>query len=172
MRIVKRNIMGLLLSLVLIVSCSINVMAADVVQNMEFQQICLDGMGENDQVVYEGIYNCKNSPLMRSPIISAASLRVTPRSNEIYIEITTSCNFTATKVGVSDVLVQEKVWYGWKTIASGSDYELNSTSFSGSTHCTTAQKGKTYRVLCTHYAIESNGTKHTVANQSEEFVYN
>ena len=31
---------------------------------------------------------------------------------------------------------------------------------------------KTYRVLCTHYVIGSNGTEHMVENEPEEFVYN
>ena len=57
-------------------------------------------------------------------------------------------------------------------VANGVAQGTNSTTFGGSCHCTNATKGKTYRVLCTHYAIESNGTEHTVANQSEEFVYN
>lgn len=170
----KTNMGLLLLAIILLANIvfPMNVNAAGQVDNLHlYQTETLDLISGND-VVYEGLNNFEASPYIRANSIVNASLRVTPRSNEILIEVYTGCNFVATKVGVKDVLVQEKVWYGWKTIATAGDYGTNAVSYGASAHCTNAEKGKTYRVLCTHYAIDSSGVEHTLANQSEEFVYN
>jgi len=165
-----KKILGLTLAIVLaVVANPVSVSAKESVQNMV---IIGEHGDEHTFKSYEGENNFETSKMARSGGIVAASLVVTPRSNEIYIAMSTTTSFIASKVGVKNVYVQEKVWYGWKTIAQAADYDTNSNVFGGSCKCTNATKGKTYRVLCTHYAIESNGTEHTVANQSEEFVYN
>lgn len=170
MRNVKR-FLGLALAAILAFTVNpVSVSAKESVENMNV--VAESNNIIEEDVVYEGESNFEMSRMARGSSISAASLRVTPRTDEILIEMITGCSFVASKVGVRDVYVQEKVWYGWKTIAQAADYNTNVTSFVGSCHCTNATKGKTYRVLCTHYAIESNGTEHVVENQSEEFVYN
>lgn len=167
---IRKSILEIALSLVIaVVSNPMNVSAEETVQIMQMVEVTAE---EEGGIAYEGMDNFSNSQNMRGSTITAANLTVTPRTSEILIEVSTVCSFNATKVGVREVYVQEKVWYGWKTIAQAADYATNTTVYSGQTHCTNATKGKTYRVLCTHYAIESNGTEHTVANQSEEFVYN
>lgn len=172
-RFLKRLIGIGLASVFFVVSSPVSVLAADSVELLQ-----VSGLGETetipeDAVTYEGIYNFEESPFQRGNNITAASLKVTPRSDEILIEILTSCNFVATKVGGKKVYVQEKVWYGWKTVAYLEDsHAVDCGSHLFETHCTVAEKGKTYRVLCTHYAVESNGTEHIVDNQLQEFVYN
>jgi len=170
MKIVKR-FLGLALSMVVaLTGSSLKVSAEELVQVMQIAE--MDTFREEAEIVYEGLDNFEQSKYARGNSIISATLNVTPRTNEILIEASTTCSFIATKVGVREVYVQEKVWYGWKTIAQAADYNTNSNTFGGQASCTNAVKGKTYRVLCTHYAIESNGTEHTVSNQSEEFVYN
>lgn len=56
-------------------------------------------------------------------------------------------------VGVKDIKVEQKVWYGWKTVAVGSGGEVADTnSMAVSMTFTGAIKDETYRVSCTHYA--------------------
>lgn len=56
-------------------------------------------------------------------------------------------------VGVKDVKVEQKVWYGWKTVAVGSGGEVADTnSVAVSMTFTGAIKDETYRVSCVHYA--------------------
>lgn len=170
MKNVKR-FLGLTLAVVLAFTANpVSVSAKEIIKTMEITGE--EKVVNSEKVVYEGENDFEMSKLVRGSTITAASLRITPRTSEILIEFVTGCNFVASKVGVKNVYVQEKVWYGWKTIAQAASYDANVTSYAGQCKCTNATKGKTYRVLCTHYAIDSNGTEHVVANQSEEFVYN
>ncbi len=169
MKRVQKNVLGFLLTVVFVVVGSpIPVHAEEAIQQMEIQR----NVSDPSQPTYHGLYDLELPKGVRANRISAASLGVTPRSDEILIEVGTSTNFVAKKIGVKDLFVQEKVWYGWKTIAQAADYDENTSSFGGQVHCTNAEKGKTYRVVCTHYAIDSNGAERTLANESEEFVYN
>ena len=169
MKLIK-GFLGIVLAVVVAtVNIPVNVHAEEALQVMEMETV---SSISKVKVSYEGVNNYESSMNVRGNSITSATLTVTPRTSEILVAVGTSCSFTATKVGVRDLYVQEKVWYGWKTIAQAADYSTNRSSFAGQVHCTNATKGKTYRVLCTHYAIESNGTEHVVANQSEEFVYN
>lgn len=169
MKAFKSKILVLLLVMVIsCVNCSMYALAAESLETMQVEE---NGF-TNDTLSYAGLYDVNVSIQMKSPAITSASLRVTPRSNEILVEVDTGCNFVAKEVGIRNVYVQEKVWYGWKTIAQASDSEKNTTSCAFSAHCTNATKGETYRVICTHYAIESNGTEHKIDNESETFVYN
>lgn len=170
MRNVKR-FLGLALAVVLAFTVNpVSVSAKENIQTMDI--VDKSNIGNNEGVTYEGENNFETSRLARGNGIVSASLRVTPRTSEILIEVSTGSSFVASEIGVKNVYVQEKVWYGWKTIAQAADYDTNTYLYAGQCHCTNATKGKTYRVLCTHYAIESNGTEHVVENQSEEFVYN
>ena len=69
------------------------------------------------------------------------------------IEIMTGTNATVPVIGVKDIRVEQKMWYGWKLVAVSSGAE--DTDASGiSVHVvfTGAIKDKTYRVTCIHYA--------------------
>lgn len=166
-----KKILGLGLAIVLAFTANpVSVSAKEIIQTMSmFSENIIE---DDTQISYEGLNNYEMSRFARGNGIIAANLTVTPRTNEILITAGTTTNFIASTIGIKNVYVQEKVWYGWKTIAQTSGQDSNTYVYDGQCSCTNATKGKTYRVLCTHYAIESNGTEHTVANQSEEFVYN
>lgn len=171
MKRVQKNVLGFLLAIVLVVVGSpISVHAEEAVQQMEIQKNVSDAAKRTP--VYKGLYDFEVPGGVRANRITSVSLGATPRSNEILIDVSTSTNFAAKKIGVRDVYVQEKVWYGWKTIAQAADYDESTSLFSAQIHCTNAEKGKTYRILCTHYATDSSGAEYTQANQTEEFVYN
>ena len=66
---------------------------------------------------------------------------------------TTSCAGDAKVIGVKDIKVQQKVWYGWKTVFISDGAEsYDSAIFGADLVYPDAIKDKTYRVICTHYA--------------------
>lgn len=69
------------------------------------------------------------------------------------IEIFTGTTGTVPVVGVKDIKVQQKVWYGWKTVAVCSGAErTDSDGLAMTTIYDEAIKDETYRVTCVHYA--------------------
>ena len=66
---------------------------------------------------------------------------------------TTSSAGPAKVIGVKDIKVQQKVWYGWKTVLVSDGTELyDSSIFAADLTYSGAIKDQTYRVICTHYA--------------------
>ena len=56
-------------------------------------------------------------------------------------------------IGVKDIKVQQKMWYGWKTVFTSDGAEnYNEDIFVGGVVYPDAIEGKTYRVTCVHYA--------------------
>lgn len=81
------------------------------------------------------------------------TITVNYTSEGMVVNILTATNRTASYVGVKDIEIQKKVWYGWETVAvssGGASYNVASSVcrlvYGG------AVKGETYRVRCTHYA--------------------
>ena len=69
------------------------------------------------------------------------------------IEISTGTVGTASVLGIKDIVVKKKVWYGWKTVATGESVEdYNRTIVGASFLYSNAEYGETYRITCTHYA--------------------
>lgn len=66
---------------------------------------------------------------------------------------TTSSVKDSSVIGVKDIKVQQKMWYGWKTVmtSDGAENQNASLFIAGLTY-PDAVNGKTYRVICTHYA--------------------
>ena len=66
---------------------------------------------------------------------------------------TTSCIGAAKVIGVKDIKVQQKMWYGWKTvlISDGAE-DSDAAIFAADLKYPEAIKDRTYRVICTHYA--------------------
>lgn len=56
-------------------------------------------------------------------------------------------------IGVKDIKVQQKMWYGWKTVFTSEGAEdYNEDIFMCEVDYPDAVNGKTYRVTCVHYA--------------------
>lgn len=69
------------------------------------------------------------------------------------ISFTTVCAGTASVIGVKDIKIQQKMWYGWKTVATSDGAEsYNCSLFGADLTYPEAIKDRTYRVICTHYA--------------------
>ncbi|MEE0151641.1 MAG: hypothetical protein UEK73_00350 [Acetatifactor sp.] len=83
---------------------------------------------------------------------------------------TTSCAGDAKVIGVKDIKVQQKVWYGWKTVFISDGAEsYDSAIFGADLVYPDAIKDKTYRVICTHYA-DVDGYEEAV-NDTGAFKY-
>lgn len=107
----------------------------------------------------------------RDHMLYNCTLGVVCGSNGVIVEIHTNFSTTADEIGVKDVVLQEKTWYGWKDIKISDGSEKNSDVFSASATYTGAEKGKTYRAKCTHYAVYGGKTQ-TLTSQTAEMVYN
>lgn len=71
----------------------------------------------------------------------------------LVMTFTTSCMDVASVIGVKDIKVQQKMWYGWKTVLTSDGAEdYNHAIFGADLVYPEAIKDKTYRVICTHYA--------------------
>ena len=71
----------------------------------------------------------------------------------LVMTFTTSCVGLAKVIGVKDIKVQQKMWYGWKTVLVSDGAEsVDRASFGANLTYADAIKDKTYRVICTHYA--------------------
>ncbi|MBQ4259003.1 MAG: hypothetical protein IJB84_01905 [Lachnospiraceae bacterium] len=92
-------------------------------------------------------------------------------SSGLHIEITTGCgNGVASYLGIKDVKIEQKVWYGWKTIATGSGGQQSNCSIMGiSIDYPNVTAGETYRISCVHYGNYDG--YHELSNQTSEFVY-
>ena len=73
--------------------------------------------------------------------------------NGLEMTFTTLSVEVSSVIGVKDIKVQQKMWYGWKTVmtSSGAENQNQDILVCGVTY-PDAVNGKTYRVLCTHYA--------------------
>ena len=71
----------------------------------------------------------------------------------LVMTFTTSCVGVAKVIGVKDIKVQQKMWYGWKTVLVSNGAESTDRgSFGANLTYSDAIKDQTYRVICTHYA--------------------
>ena len=71
----------------------------------------------------------------------------------MHLEISTCTVGTASVLGVKDIKIMKKVWYGWKTVAISDGGEVYDHSMMGvDVLYANAEKDETYRVTCVHYA--------------------
>ena len=91
-------------------------------------------------------------------------------SNGMEITFSTDCVQTPTRIGVKDIVIKQRVWYGWKTVAtSEGGYLTNVNMFLGDIVFTNAIKGETYRITCTHYA---DADEYTEVHNELDIVFN
>ena len=109
--------------------------------------------------------------ILSSPSLGGCRLGIGTASNGLSITFVTSAPHTADEIGVRNVMLQEKTWYGWKDIPASNYYTSNSDTYVGEIVYTSAEAGKTYRAYCTHYA-KYGSTELTLYNETSNFVYN
>lgn len=159
-----RRIVSLVLALVLGVSISTtSAKAAEVSigqeKNVEYlEMISIEG---NNQTIKE---NASVKALLYNCLINVYS-----SSNGMEITFETDCVQRASAIGVKDIEIKQKVWYGWKVVATSSGGQVsNATSFMGEILYTGAVRGETYRITCTHYA---NADEYTEVHGELDVVF-
>ena len=104
-----------------------------------------------------------------STSISRASIMVQYSSKGMTVEISTSLSFSGAYVGVKDIKIQRKTWFGWETVATSEGGQNTDTSASSfNILYAGAQIGETYRVTCTHYGYVTMYIEHK--NQSDGYL--
>jgi len=104
----------------------------------------------------EGGFNKNTRTMMTNCIISVGC-----GEEGMTIQISTGSVGTASVIGIKDIKVMKKVWYGWKTVAVSDGAEAYDISLVGiNLRYANAEFGETYRVTCVHYA---NVTEYTEA---------
>ena len=94
------------------------------------------------------VNNTNSRTILHNCLISVYS-----SSSGMDVAFMTGCSQIASAIGVKDVVIKQKVWYGWKTVATSSGgYNSNDIAYMGEILYTNAIKDETYRITCTHYA--------------------
>lgn len=93
-------------------------------------------------------------------------------SEGMAIDISTGTVGESSVLGVKDVKVLKKTWYGgWKTVAVSDGGEVyNRTTMGISLVYKGAEEGATYKITCVHYGNVNGYIEYT--NDGSEFVYN
>ena len=90
---------------------------------------------------------------MSRAVLSDCTIVIGFGDSGMRISIFTGASDIVPVLGVKDIKVEQKVWYGWKTVAVASGGQFTDTSgMSYGVTYTNAIKGETYRVSCVHYA--------------------
>jgi len=112
---------------------------------------------------------------MAKTALSGCTIAVMYSTSGMQLEIYTGVTQISPVVGVKDIEVQQKVWYGWKTVAVANGGEVyDALGVTCTVTYTGAQVGETYRVNCVHYAdMTYDGVTNYVENDSStgSFTY-
>lgn len=166
-----KKIMGIAMVAVIVVCCNpISALAEEEIEVLALGQVP-DGNIEGDGTIIYGNNNVDKNGNMRAASLVHAELSISNTSEGIYFQVITGTNVISEEIGVKDIKVQKKVWYGWKTVATSSGYATNTEKYSGATTYTGAEKAETYRITCTHYA-KGQGFELSLKNSTNEFIYN
>lgn len=91
-------------------------------------------------------------------------------SGGMLVEFYTKVSGTASVIGVKDIVIQKKVWYGWQTVVTSVGGEKNNGSaYACTLTYTGAENGATYRISCVHYANVSGYAENS--NITDAFVF-
>lgn len=86
-------------------------------------------------------------------VLSDCMISVGFGSDGMEIEIFTGTSDRVPVIGIKDIRVEQKVWYGWKLVAVSTGAETTDADGIGvSLLFEGAIKDETYRVTCVHYA--------------------
>ena len=128
---------------------------------------------EEVQVLEASVYSLpmdENAPSLQT-VFGNCAIVVDGSDSGMLIQIQTQSFGVSSVIGVKDIKIQKKVWYGWQTVGTSSGGELTNVS---NVVCSVlyegAEKGETYKITCVHYA-NVDGYKEGIGD-SGEFVYN
>lgn len=139
----KRRL-AILMSVILIYSSGISAFAAET-PNMSV------GFGNN----MEAVLSDENSNAILPSYISLTNISTSFSSAGMLVKFGTYTHGTVSTIGVKDIAIQKKVWYGWETVATSKGCQFNNKTLMGaSVLYPDAVKGETYRTKCLFYAYK------------------
>ena len=141
----QKKIVAFILALAFVVSVPVqSVQAKEVQQNESTVPVTIATLEDQE---YDMLGIKPRTTMLNCDIIMAF------RTEGLVMSFTTSSLGTASVIGVKDIKVQQKMWYGWKTVLASDGGEIqNDSAFAGTLTYEGAENNKTYRVICTHYA--------------------
>ena len=145
----KRKIQKRILAFIVALACTVSVPA----YTAQAQEIYANDAVAS--VVIMGNQGQESEILSINPITTMFDCDITMafRTEGLVMTFSTACLGTASVIGVKDIKVQQKMWYGWKTVFTSEGAEdYNEDIFMGELTYPDAVNGKTYRVTCVHYA--------------------
>lgn len=144
----KVKVIGMVLAAVLMAYVpGFNVMAAEATTESDVEVLHGELMNDIPETYYSVNENLRATTFTNAEIIAGFS------SNGMLIEFITSTSKNASTIGVKNIVIQKKEWYGWKTVATAEGGGETDSSLTGyQVLYKGAEKGATYRVTCTHYA--------------------
>ena len=117
-------------------------------------------------------YNNESVVLLSDPSLLSCGVGIGIADNGLLMEFDTNASQNADEIGVRNIVLQEKTWFGtWNNISVGSYCSYNSDYYAGEIVYTAAKKGTTYRIKCTHYA-KYGSNELSMNNTSSELTYN
>lgn len=109
--------------------------------------------------VEDGTSNVINGISLYSDAFTDCSYNMTCYEEYMHFYFSTGYSRKAEKIGIYNFKVQQKVWYGWKTIFSRSELYNTNTTFCSRGYDLVVDHGGTYRITGTHFAIVDGVTK-------------
>lgn len=165
---VKQVVLSLVMVLMITEMAGFSSMAAEA-------DALTDGPEEEDEVevLYATLIENLESSSEISPYTMLADciIGVSCASDGMHIDISTGTVGISSVIGVKDVKIQKKTWYGgWKTVAVCSGSESYDRGTMGiSILYENAEKGATYRISCIHYGDVNGYTE--FENVTGEIVF-
>lgn len=119
--------------------------------------------GDNSHSYYSNLSN---------PSLGLCQFSIGIYENGVGITFVTRSTVEAEEIGIKDFVLQEKTLFGgWTDIPVKNYCDYDTDTHAGSVVYVRAVEGKTYRALCTHYAI-IDGVEYTLDAETGEIVYN
>jgi len=113
--------------------------------------------------------SASGNPYARTFLVNCI-IAIKNSSDGMLVEFITDATEIASVLGVKDIKIQKKVWYGWKTVATSTGAESHNVGgFNCDVLYTGAELGETYRISCVHYGTVDSYTE--VENQTEGFIF-
>lgn len=142
-----KTLTNVLLAILMISMFSLNVRAA------EKEPGIIEGVQQLNMVSENYNGGTENGNLNAKTMLYNCFISVHSNSSGMRVSFMTECSQMASSVGVKDIEIKQRVWYGWKTVAisSGGSFS-NADAYTGHILYTNAIKGEEYRITCTHYA--------------------
>ena len=160
-----KNIASMMLAAMLLVSVPVARVEAATQYGTEKESV-----EKLDVVVKDvSVEHASQNPNARTAIYNCL-INVGCDSEGMHVDFMVHANGRASEIGIKDIKIQKKVWYGWKTVATSAGAEAtNVTSFACSILYSGAEYGETYRISCVHYADVDGYTE--VENEIDSFVF-